>query len=77
MTTVGTSIFSGKEPDICTRSPRYGLNETATSVEIAYSELSAKENALLVQVISDNWDFINEQITKSFNGQKTIIKKLK
>ena len=45
-------------------------------VEVAYSELSAKDNAMLVKAIEDNWDFLNDQITKSFNGEKTIIKNL-
>lgn len=45
-------------------------------VEIDYSELSSKENAMLVKAIEDNWDFLNEQITKSFNGEKTVVKNL-
>ena len=45
-------------------------------VEIDYSELSSKENAILVKAIEDNWDFLNEQITKSFNGEKTVVKNL-
>lgn len=45
-------------------------------VEVAYSELSAKDNAMLVKAIEDNWDFLNDQITKSFNGEKIIIKNL-
>ena len=52
-------------------------NQKEKCVEIAYSELSQKENEILVHEINGNWDFINEQISKSFNGQKTIVKKLK
>ena len=45
-------------------------------VEVDYSELSTKENEMLVKAIEDNWEFLNEQITKSFNGEKTIMKNL-
>lgn len=45
-------------------------------VEIANLTLSPKENELLVKAIEDNWEFLNNQITKSFNGEKTIVKDL-
>lgn len=45
-------------------------------VEIAESSLNSKENELLVKSIEDNWEFLNNQITKSFNGEKTIVKNL-
>ena len=45
-------------------------------IEIAYSELSSKDNDLLVEAIDRNWDFLNDQITKSFNGEKTIVKNI-
>jgi len=41
-------------------------------VEIAESELTAKENEMLVAAINRHWEFINKQITKVFNGEKTI-----
>jgi hypothetical protein len=41
-------------------------------VEIAESSLSAKDNEMLVAAINRHWDFINEQVTKTFNGEKTI-----
>lgn len=41
-------------------------------VEIAESVLSAKDNEMLVAAINRHWDFINEQITRAFNGEKTI-----
>ena len=41
-------------------------------VEIAKSSLSAKDNEMLVAAINRHWDFINEQVTKTFNGEKTI-----
>ena len=40
-------------------------------VEIAESELPAKDNEMLVAAISRHWDAINEQITRTFNGEKT------
>jgi len=41
-------------------------------VEIADSELSAKDNEMLVAAINRHWEFINEQIIRVFNGEKTI-----
>ena len=41
-------------------------------VEIAESELSAKDNEMLVAAINRHWKAINEQITRTFNGEKTI-----
>ncbi len=45
-------------------------------IEIDYSELSAKENTMLIEAIDRNWEFLNEQISKSFRGEKTIVKNL-
>lgn len=45
-------------------------------VEIADSQLSSKENSLLIDAISNNWEFLNNQITKSFNGEKIKVKNL-
>ena len=41
-------------------------------MEIAESELNARENEVLVAAINRHWTFINEQITRVFNGEKTI-----
>ena len=41
-------------------------------IEIAYSELSSKDNQMIVAAIESNWESINEQITKTFKGEKTI-----
>ena len=41
-------------------------------MEIAESTLSTKENEMLVAAINRHWDFINEQITRTFNGEKTV-----
>lgn len=46
-------------------------------IEIAYSKLSSKENQEIITAIDNNWDFINEQIDKTFAGKKTISKKIK
>lgn len=45
-------------------------------VEIAYSELSAKDNKMLIDAINHHWHFINEQITKTFKGEKTRVKNI-
>lgn len=39
-------------------------------IEIAESELSAKENAMIVAAIDRHWNLINEQISKTFRGEK-------
>jgi len=40
-------------------------------VEIAESELSSRENEILLKIIIDNWDLINSQIDMTFAGEKT------
>lgn len=40
------------------------------------SELSAKDNKMLVDAINRHWKFINEQITKTFNGERTTVKNI-
>lgn len=46
-------------------------------IDIAYSKLSTKENEALMKAIDNNWEFINEQIDKTFAGKKTISKRIK
>ena len=41
-------------------------------VEIAESELSAKDNEMIVAAINRHWKFIKDQVTKAFNGEKTV-----
>lgn len=41
-------------------------------VEIAESELSAKDNEMIVAAINRHWEYINEQVTRAFNGEKTV-----
>ncbi len=45
-------------------------------VEVAASELPAKELNVLIDAIDRNWDFINEQITRTFNGEKVNVKNI-
>lgn len=45
-------------------------------VEIAESSLSPKENKMLVDAINNHWQFINDQITRCFNGERTISKNI-
>ena len=47
------------------------------NVEIAESNLSSKENQMLIDVITRNWNYLNDQITCCFNGIKTNVKDLK
>ena len=42
-------------------------------VEIAESELSAKDNEMILAAINRHWESINEQVTKAFNGEKTVL----
>ena len=42
-------------------------------VEIEESELSAKDNEMIVAAINRHWKSINDQVTKAFNGEKTVL----
>ena len=43
-------------------------------IEIAESLLRAKDIAMIVAAIDRHWEFLNEQITRTFNGEKTKVK---
>lgn len=45
-------------------------------VEIAESQLSTRENAMIVDAINRHWEFIYNQITKTFNGERTRIRNI-
>ncbi len=45
-------------------------------IEIAQSELSTKDNEMIVKAIDKHWEFINKQITRTFNGEKTTVKNI-
>ena len=48
----------------------------AKCIEIAESELSTKENNMIVNAIDKHWDLINDQITLTFRGEKTELKNI-
>ncbi len=39
-------------------------------IEIAESELPVKENNMIVAAIDRHWEFLNDQISKTFRGEK-------
>ena len=45
-------------------------------IEIAESTLSAKDNMIIMDAIDRNWEYINEQISKTFRGEKTELKNI-
>lgn len=45
-------------------------------IEIAESKLSEKDNNMLLQAIDKHWEFINEQISRTFRGEKTKVKNI-
>lgn len=45
----------------------------ARKVEIAWSELSADEEADIIRVINENYDYINDAIDRVFEGKKIDI----
>ena len=45
-------------------------------IEIAYSGLTAKENEMLLSAIDKHWEFINDQISRTFRGERTKVKDL-
>ena len=45
-------------------------------IEIAESTLSAKDNMMIMDAIDRNWEYINEQISKTFRGEKTELKNI-
>ena len=48
----------------------------AKCIEIAESELSAKENKMIVDAIDRHWEWINDQISLTFRGEKTVLKNI-
>lgn len=69
-------FYKGKRDQECVA--KYWIESNGVKkIEIAYSKLSSKDNEVLMKAIDKNWEFINEQITKTFAGQKTTNKKLK
>ena len=46
-------------------------------IEVAWSELTADEEALIIQSIDKNWDELNSMIDDVFAGKKIKIKRIK
>lgn len=46
------------------------------SLEVAYSDLSVKDEQLILSALDKHWVFINDQISNTFNGVKTKLKDL-
>lgn len=46
-------------------------------IEIAWSELSAADEVVILKAIDDNWECLNRNIEEVFAGRKVQIKKLK
>ena len=46
-------------------------------IDIAWSELSADEEALIMKAIDDHWDELNRLIDDVFAGKKITIKRIK
>ena len=40
-------------------------------------DINANENEAIMKALDKNWDFINEQIDKTFSGIKTESKRIK
>lgn len=45
-------------------------------IEIAESDLSSKENKLIIEAIDRHWNLINDQINKTFRGEKPTPKNI-
>ena len=46
-------------------------------LDIAWSELSADEETLIVEAIDKHWDELNQMIDDVFAGKKITIKRIK
>ena len=47
------------------------------NIEVAWSELSASEEQMIVKVIDERWDEINCLIDQVFDGKKIQVKRIK
>lgn len=45
--------------------------------EVAWSELSASEEQMIVKAIDEHWDEINRLIDQVFDGKKIQVKRIK
>ncbi len=46
-------------------------------IEVAWSELAAPEEQMIVKAIDDNWDELNRLIDQVFDGKKIQVKRIK
>ena len=46
-------------------------------IEVAWSELTADEETLIIQTIDKHWDELNRMIDDVFAGKKITIKRIK
>ena len=46
-------------------------------IEVAWSELTAAEEQMIVKVIDEHWDELNALIDKVFDGKKIHVKRIK
>ncbi|MBQ6683473.1 MAG: DUF4160 domain-containing protein [Bacteroidales bacterium] len=49
----------------------------AKKIEVAWSELSASEEQMIVKAIDEHWDEINRLIDQVFDGKKIQVKRIK
>ncbi len=48
-----------------------------TKIEVAWSELTADEEDLIIEAIDKHWDELNRMIDDVFAGKKITIKRIK
>ena len=49
----------------------------AKKIEVAWSELNASEEQLIIKAIDEHWDEINRLIDQVFDGKKIKVKRIK
>ena len=49
----------------------------AKKIEVAWSELPASEEQMIVKIIDEHWDEINRLIDQVFDGKKIQVKRIK
>ena len=49
----------------------------AKKIEVAWSELSASEEQMIVKAIDEHWNEINHLIDQVFDGKKIQVKRIK
>lgn len=49
----------------------------AKKIEVAWSELNASEEQIIIKAIDEHWDEINRLIDQVFDGKKIQVKRIK